>query len=158
MVIVSLKINNIEDKEVDIIDYFCEYLIDIIQTKLNTPKLKNKLDVRIPYLYTLPWVKWIKKDISSDDIIERFYTSLSYTVKKDYYIDIFVNDTHPLKNTITPFISIVKWFNNGDNNITGLNYIEQMHRQLNTKYVNEIWSISILSALGYKPSSNVYTF
>lgn len=158
MVVISLKINNIEDKEVDIIDYFCEYLIDIIQTKLNTPKLKNKLDVRIPYLYTLPWVRWIKRDINSDDIIERFYNSLTYTVKKNYYIDIFVNDIHPLKNTITPFISIVKWLNNGDNNITGLNYIELIHKQLNTKYVNEIWSISILSALGYKPSSSVYTF
>lgn len=120
MLILDFKLNNLEESELEYVDYFCNYLIEVIQTKINTPFIKQKIQSRIPYMYTLPWIKYIKRNIEPEYVLQQIQDSIIYDIKELNYIDILIDNHNAFKNTYTPTISILKFLNNGDYRVSGI--------------------------------------
>lgn len=156
MNLITIKLNHVTEKEQDLIEPFCVYIMDTIQSKIYTSKLEDKIAIRIPYMYKLPWIHWIKQYTTPDIIIDSFYNSMAYDIRRYNYININIDDRHVLKNTYTPLVSIIKFLNNGDTNIPGIGYLDNLKITLNTNTINQMWTMCCINSLGYKPQSTSY--
>lgn len=80
MIILQFQFTEIEDeREQDILEDFCKWITQQMYTKLYTDKyIRRKIQLRINYFYTAPWIKWIGyKDTDVETILQTIQQSFS---------------------------------------------------------------------------------
>ena len=61
---------------------FGYYICNLIYSEINTKLIRKKIQLRIPYLYTVNWIQWKRKYIDVDDIMKTIYESLEVKPEK----------------------------------------------------------------------------
>ena len=155
MFILKFKVVNTNEKELAIVDYFCQYLKTIIYNEIDNKLNRIKIGLRIPYIYKVPWIQWTEKYISVDDILKTMYKSITFDKhdKNEYVIKIETNTLIP--NTTTSMDRLIRFLEYGDLNFKGLGIITKLEHKYNFNRLYGLWSVFCIQQLGYQPLSYI---
>lgn len=155
MNILQFRLENITEEEYDLIPKFCRLLNDMIFTEINTYTNRIKIQIRIPYLYNVPWINWKKKDITAKDILQTIFDSMSFTEYRNNLYKIDINTQTLIPNTTTSIDRLIRFLDYGDLNYKGLAFLTVMEHKYNAKKLNSLWMMCVIKYLGYTPESKI---
>ena len=148
MLIIQFQINNITEQEQEIIPDFCNLLCDLIYKDIDTNIHRKKIQKRLKYLSTVPWIKWkTKNKINLEEIMYLIRESLIYRRKKNIHC-VEISDSIFIPNSYTPFVRLLRFLNSGDNYYPAISLITKLIRKYNFQYLNSMWKTFILEELG----------
>ena len=101
---------------------FGYYICDLIYSELNTKLIRKKIQLRIPYLYTVNWIQWKRKYIDVDDIMKTIYESLEVKPERYNYV-IYINEETTIPNSITKADKLIRFLDAGDMKVHRYKYI-----------------------------------
>ena len=101
---------------------FGYYICDLIYSEINTKLIRKKIQLRIPYLYTVNWIQWKRKYIDVDDIIKTIYESLEVKPERYNYV-IYINEETTIPNSITKADKLIRFLDAGDMKVHRYKYI-----------------------------------
>lgn len=101
---------------------FGYYICDLIYSEINTKLIRKKIQLRIPYLYTVNWIQWKRKYIDVDDIMKTIYESLEVKPEKYNYV-IYINEETTIPNSITKADKLIRFLDAGDMKVHRYKYI-----------------------------------
>lgn len=101
---------------------FGYYVCDLIYSEINTKLIRKKIQLRIPYLYTVNWIQWKRKYIDVDDIMKTIYESLEVKPEKYNYV-IYINEETTIPNSITKADKLIRFLDAGDMKVHRYKYI-----------------------------------
>ena len=101
---------------------FGYYICDLIYSEINTKLVKKKIQLRIPYLYTVNWIQWKRKYIDVDDIMKTIYESLEVKPERYNYV-IYINEETTIPNSITKADKLIRFLDAGDMKVHRYKYI-----------------------------------
>lgn len=110
----GIEYGNTEESK-QLID-FGYYICDLIYSELNTKLIRKKIQLRIPYLYTVNWIQWKRKYIDVDSIMKTIYESLEVKPERYNYV-IYINEETTIPNSITKADKLIRFLDAGDMNI-----------------------------------------
>lgn len=149
MLIKQIQFTNCTEQELAIIPDFLEWLIDNIYTALNTKLNRRKIQLRLKYLYEVPWIHWIKQDIiDTQTIMECIYDSFSY---EEENLGVWVLNTNAnviVPNTTTSIDRIIRFLEFGDAKFSGTGMLNKIKSEYKFYKLNNLWKTFILSKYG----------
>lgn len=101
---------------------FGYYICDLIYSEINTKLIRKKIQLRIPYLYTVNWIQWKRKYIDVDDIMKTIYESLEVKPEKYNYV-IYINEETTIPNSVTKADKLIRFLDAGDMKVHRYKYI-----------------------------------
>lgn len=101
---------------------FGYYICDLIYSEINTKLIRKKIQLRIPYLYTVNWIQWKRKYIDVDDIMKTIYESLEVKPERYNYV-IYINEETTIPNSITKADKLIRFLDAGDMKVHRYKYI-----------------------------------
>ena len=101
---------------------FGYYICDLIYSEINTKLVRKKIQLRIPYLYTVNWIQWKRKYIDVDDIMKTIYESLEVKPERYNYV-IYINEETTIPNSITKPDKLIRFLDAGDMKVHRYKYI-----------------------------------
>lgn len=101
---------------------FGYYICDLIYSEINTKLVRKKIQLRIPYLYTVNWIQWKRKYIDVDDIMKTIYESLEVKPERYNYV-IYINEETTIPNSITKADKLIRFLDAGDMKVHRYKYI-----------------------------------
>lgn len=101
---------------------FGYYICDLIYSEINTKLIRKKIQLRIPYLYTVNWIQWKRKYIDVDDIMKTIYESLEVKPERYNYV-IYINEETTIPNSVTKADKLIRFLDAGDMNVHRYEYI-----------------------------------
>lgn len=107
----GIEYGNTEESK-QLID-FGYYICDLIYSEINTKLIRKKIQLRIPYLYTVNWIQWKRKYIDVDDIMKTIYESLEVKPERYNYV-IYINEETTIPNSITKADKLIRFLDAGD--------------------------------------------
>ena len=116
----GIEYGNTEESK-QLID-FGYYICDLIYSEINTKLIRKKIQLRIPYLYTVNWIQWKRKYIDVDDIMKTIYESLEVKPEKYNYV-IYINEETTIPNSITKADKLIRFLDAGDMKVHRYKYI-----------------------------------
>lgn len=147
MMILQLQFTQFDSEEYNAINDFCNYLMNIIKTKIVTDIFRKKVNARIQYLYNAQWMKWTNKYTTSDILINSIFNSL-YVEKYRYNIYRIRIDTSTLvPNTRTSVDTLARFINYGDNKVKGTGVFTNIPHYLTAKRINSLWKVYAIQEL-----------
>lgn len=150
MNILQFQVTNTTEKELDIVDDFCYWLCDQIFEYINTKINRKKIQLRLNYLYQVPWIEWSnKKYIDTQSIMSAIYNSLMCEEHKNntFVIKIDMNVTIP--NTYTSIDRLIRFINYGDNKCKPTGIFTNLQHDFKHNRLNTLWKIYTTNRLGY---------
>ena len=116
----GIEYGNTEESK-QLID-FGYYICNLIYSELNTKLIRKKIQLRIPYLYTVNWIQWKRKYIDVDDIMKTIYESLEVKPERYNYV-IYINEETTIPNSITKADKLIRFLDAGDMKVHRYKYI-----------------------------------
>lgn len=116
----GIEYGNTEESK-QLID-FGYYICDLIYSEINTKLIRKKIQLRIPYLYTVNWIQWKRKYIDVDDIMKTIYESLEVKPERYNYV-IYINEETTIPNSITKADKLIRFLDAGDMKVHRYKYI-----------------------------------
>lgn len=116
----GIEYGNTEESK-QLID-FGYYICDLIYSEINTKLIRKKIQLRIPYLYTVNWIQWKRKYIDVDDIMKTIYESLEVKPEKYNYV-IYINEETTIPNSVTKADKLIRFLDAGDMKVHRYKYI-----------------------------------
>lgn len=116
----GIEYGNTEESK-QLID-FGYYICNLIYSELNTKLIRKKIQLRIPYLYTVNWIQWKRKYIDVDDIMKTIYESLEVKPERYNYV-IYINEETIIPNSITKADKLIRFLDAGDMKVHRYEYI-----------------------------------
>lgn len=110
----GIEYGNTEESK-QLID-FGYYICDLIYSEINTKLIRKKIQLRIPYLYTVNWIQWKRKYIDVDSIMKTIYESLEVKPERYNYV-IYINEETTIPNSITKADKLIRFLDAGDMNV-----------------------------------------
>ena len=101
---------------------FGYYICDLIYSEINTKLIRKKIQLRIPYLYTVNWIQWKRKYIDVDDIMKTIYESLEVKPERYNYV-IYINEETTIPNSITKADKLIRFLDAGDMKVHRYEYL-----------------------------------
>lgn len=101
---------------------FGYYICDLIYSEINTKLIRKKIQLRIPYLYTVNWIQWKRKYIDVEDIMKTIYESLEVKPEKYNYV-IYINEETTIPNSVTKADKLIRFLDAGDMKVHRYKYI-----------------------------------
>lgn len=116
----GIEYGNTEESK-QLID-FGYYICDLIYSEINTKLIRKKIQLRIPYLYTVNWIQWKRKYIDVEDIMKTIYESLEVKPEKYNYV-IYINEETTIPNSVTKADKLIRFLDAGDMKVHRYKYI-----------------------------------
>lgn len=101
---------------------FGYYICDLIYSEINTKLIRKKIQLRIPYLYTVNWIQWKRKYIDVEDIMKTIYESLEVKPERYNYV-IYINEETIIPNSVTKADKLIRFLDVGDMKVHRYKYI-----------------------------------
>lgn len=101
---------------------FGYYVCDLIYSEINTKLIRKKIQLRIPYLYTVNWIQWKRKYIDVEDIMKTIYESLEVKPERYNYV-IYINEETTIPNSVTKADKLIRFLDAGDMKVHRYKYI-----------------------------------
>lgn len=156
MFILEFELENITEKERDIIPDFCDFLNDNIISILDSKKMRKKIQIRLNYLYTVMWIEWYNKKLCTiDSIYETFHSSLDYKSNKLNSWTLFINTKNRIPGSLTSMDRLIRFLNFGDLNFKGTGFLTMIINKFNNKYLTQLWRLFVINRLGAYPKSRI---
>lgn len=156
--ILQFQITNQTEEEQELIPEFCKWLIDKIFTEINTKLNRRKIQLRIKYLYEVPWIKWTsRKYVDTETIMNTIYKSFTF---KQYRYNIWKIDTNidiRIPGTTTSITRLIRFINSGDTNIAGTGMFSTIENKYRASELMSLWRIFILDNLSELTNSKIIT-
>lgn len=147
-----------EDDAVEVIPDFCKWLCDILYSYVDTKLNRRKIQLRIKYLYTVPWIKWDKsKYTDTQTILETFRKSLIVEQYRKNIWRIRTDTTTLLPNTSTSVDRVTRFIEYGDSNIHGTGIITKASYKIIGINLQTLWRTYCLQELGYLSDIQIIT-
>ena len=116
----GIEYGNTEESK-QLID-FGYHICNLIYSELNTKLIRKKIQLRIPYLYTVNWIQWKRKYIDVDDIMKTIYESLEVKPERYNYV-IYINEETTIPNSVTKADKLIRFLDAGDMKVHRYEYI-----------------------------------
>lgn len=146
------------EQELEIIPDFCYWICDHIYTRLNTKINRRKIQLRINYLYTVPWMKWSSQKYIDEDIILNTIHKALYCEQYRYNIwRIRINKDILVPNTNTSIDTLVRFLEYGDRNVKAMGMFTKLRIHFIHKKLNILYKIYCNNRLGYYTNTNIIT-
>ena len=155
MNILQFQLEEITEEEYNLIPKFCKLLSDMIFTEINTSIVKLKIQLRIPYLYKVPWINWKIKNITTKEILNTIYDSFTYSELKNNTFKLNINTQNLIPQTTTSIDRLIRFLDYGDLNYKGIGFLTVMEHKYNAKQLNSLWKLCVIKYLGYLPESKI---
>lgn len=160
MMITQFQFTNIvdEDESVEIIPDFCNWLCDILYSYIDTKLNRRKIQLRIKYLYEVPWLKWVKtKYTDTQTILETFGKSLIVEQYRKGIWRIRTNTVTELPGTLSSVDRIIRFIEYGDSTIPGTGIITKASYKITGINLQTLWKTYCLKELGYMTDIQIIT-
>lgn len=149
MIILQYQLTNTTEEELELIpefnDWICTQIFENINTKLN----RRKIQLRLDYIYKVPWIQWTNtKYLDESDIMNSIYESLITVEHRDKIFIIQTDINMKIPNTNTSMDRLIRFFEFGDRNIRPMNMISKISQQFNHMKLNGLWNLFVMNKLG----------
>lgn len=157
MLLFQFQFSQVEnEKEYEIIPNFCKWLCEQVYARIDTAVNRRKIQLRISYLYTVPWIKWLKPVyIDTEMIMESIHKSLTYKQYRGNVWKIETNTTMLIPNTKTNFDRLIRFINFGDAQITATGIFTLIQEHYTFYELQNLWYIYCLKELGYTSETRI---
>lgn len=156
--ILQFQITNITEDERDMIPEFCKWIINKMYIEMNTKINRRKIQLRINYLYTVPWISWkSRKYIDTQIIMDTIYKSITYKEYKDNIWKVDIDDSILIPGTATSISRLVRFINSGDSNMLGTGMFSTIENRYKGPELMSLWKVFILDNLGELSNSKIIT-
>lgn len=156
--ILQFQITNITEDERDMIPEFCKWIINKMYIEMNTKINRRKIQLRINYLYTVPWISWkSRKYIDTQTIMDTIYKSITYKEYKDNIWKVDIDDSILIPGTATSISRLVRFINSGDSNMLGTGMFSTIENRYKGPELMSLWKVFILDNLGELSNSKIIT-
>lgn len=156
MMILQYQILDTSEEELEVIPKFNQWLCDQIFEYINTKINRRKIQLRLNYMYKVPWIQWKgTKYLDELDIMNYIYKSLKYTEHKDNLFIIETNIDIKIPNTNTCIDRLIRFLEYGDRQIKPINMLSKMEQSFNHSKLNSLWRLFVLNELGYMSQSKI---
>lgn len=159
MMILQYKFNNVlNDNEYDIIPGFGNWICQQICTKINTKLIRRKIQLRINYLYTVPWIQWTKhKYLDVDMIMNTIFKAIYVEQYRKNTWRIRINSNINIPNTNTSIDRLVRFLEFGDINHKSINMFNNIKQYYNNNKLDTLYNMYCLNNLGYYTNTYIIT-
>lgn len=147
------------EKEYEIIPDFCEWLGNQMFEYINTKINRKKIELRINYLYKVPWIKWATKSsyIDVEMIMKAIYQSITFEEYRNNLWKINIDENVLIPNTYTSISRLVRFINYGDNKTRATGMFTNLVHKFNHITLNNLWRIYATNRLGYFSQIKIIT-
>ena len=158
MLIRQFQFINISDEEIELIPDFCEFLCQTMFEKIDTKINRRKIQLRISYLYKVPWIEWKRNEvIGVKEIMKSIFDSFSYDEYKNNIWKIYTNSNVYIPNTYTLMDRLIRFLDFGDMNYHATGMFSTLKKEYNAKKLNTLWQIFIMNRLGNMSDVEIIT-
>ena len=157
MILFQFQFSQVEDeKEYEIIPSFCNWLCEQIYARIDTPINRRKIQLRIKYLYTVPWIKWTKhKYIDTETIMNTIHKCLMFKQYRGNVWRITTNTTALIPNTKTCFDRLLRFINFGDSQTRATGILTLIQQYYTFHELQSLWSMYCMKELGYLTTTRI---
>ena len=99
MLIFQFQYEHLDEEEYELIPDFGEFLKDIVYSEIFTNMNILKIKLRIPYVYTVPWIQWIKRKITIEQIMDNIRNTFKFVEHKDNVWILELDTSNLIPNT-----------------------------------------------------------
>lgn len=156
MVILQYQFVNMNDKEVELIPQFNDWMCSYIKKYISTTTNYRKIQIRIPYLYKVSWMKWTRKSTDVGTLINTILSSIYWEMHDKNYVVIKTNNIL-IPNTKTSVSRLIRFLNYGDINNKGIGLITNVVNKINKSQIMSLWQVFVVRHAGYIPKSKIIT-
>ena len=143
MVILQFQFTNIDEDDLEIIQEFCDFIIDSILVTINKKINLKKINARMKYLYNdVNWIDWFgnkKYDTSALDLIQTVNSSLRAVSYKANLWKIEVNSNILIPNSSTSIDRFIRYLNYGDAHSRATGIFTDVENYFNHSKLNSLW-------------------
>lgn len=155
MLIFQFEYEKLNEEEQELIYDFGEFLKDIVYSEIFTKTNMLKIKLRIPYLYTVRWIQWIKRKITIEQIFDTINNSFKFVKHKDNIWILELDTSVLIPNTQTSMSRLIRFLEYGDLQYKGMNMFKKLEHKYNWNKLNSLWSMYCLKHLGNLPESKI---
>lgn len=158
MLIRQFQFTNITAEELEVIPDFCEFLCQQMFERIDTKINRRKIQLRINYLYKVPWIEWKRNEvIGVTDIMKGIFDSFSYDEYKNNTWKIFTNSNVCIPNTYTLMDRLIRFLDFGDMKFPATGIFSTLKKHYDAKKLNSIWQIFVTNRLGMMSDVEIIT-
>lgn len=150
MLINQFQFTNITDEELKLIPDFCEFLCQHMFAKLDNKINRRKIQLRLNYLSTVPWIQWIKDPIiGTSEILKAIEKSFNYEEGNYNIWKIKTNSKIYIPNSVTPIDRLIRFLDFGDLKCHGTGMFTKLKEEYSASKLTTLWQLYIMNNLGY---------
>lgn len=146
MLIKQIQFTNCTEEELELIPDFMEWLIDNIYSYMNNKINRRKIQLRLKYLSTVPWIHWISENYTDvQTIMENIYESFTYEEQQYGKWVLTTNSNIVLPHTSTSIDRIIRFLEYGDIKFNATGMFNKIKNEYKFHKVNNLWKMFLLS-------------
>lgn len=146
MLIKQIQFTNCTEEELELIPDFMEWLIDNIYSYMNNKINRRKIQLRLKYLSTVPWIHWTGENYTDvQTIMENIYESFTYEEQQYGKWVLTTNSNIVLPHTSTSIDRIIRFLEYGDIKFNATGMFNKIKNEYKFHKVNNLWRMFLLS-------------
>ena len=146
MLIKQIQFTNCTEEELELIPDFMEWLIDSIYSYMNNKINRRKIQLRLKYLSTVPWIHWTGENYTDvQTIMENIYESFTYEEQQYGKWLLTTNSNIVLPHTSTSIDRIIRFLEYGDIKFNATGMFNKIKNEYKFHKVNNLWRMFLLS-------------
>lgn len=146
MLIKQIQFTNCTEEELELIPDFMEWLIDSIYSYMNNKINRRKIQLRLKYLSTVPWIHWTGENYTDvQTIMENIYESFTYEEQQYGKWVLTTNSNIVLPHTSTSIDRIIRFLEYGDIKFNATGMFNKIKNEYKFHKVNNLWRMFLLS-------------
>lgn len=146
MLIKQIQFTNCTEEELELIPDFMEWLIDNIYSYMNNKINRRKIQLRLKYLSTVPWIHWTSENYTDvQTIMENIYESFTYEEQQYGKWVLTTNSNIVLPHTSTSIDRIIRFLEYGDIKFNATGMFNKIKNEYKFHKVNNLWKMFLLS-------------
>lgn len=146
MLIKQIQFTNCTEEELELIPNFMEWLIDNIYSYMNNKINRRKIQLRLKYLSTVPWIHWTSENYTDvQTIMENIYESFTYEEQQYGKWVLTTNSNIVLPHTSTSIDRIIRFLEYGDIKFNATGMFNKIKNEYKFHKVNNLWRMFLLS-------------
>lgn len=146
MLIKQIQFTNCTEEELELIPDFMEWLIDNIYSYMNNKINRRKIQLRLKYLSTVPWIHWISENYTDvQTIMKSIYESFTYEEQQYGKWVLITNSNIVLPHTSTSIDRIIRFLEYGDIKFNATGMFNKIKNEYKFHKMNNLWRMFLLS-------------
>ena len=156
MFLLQFQITNIDPKENEIAEDFCEWLCDQIFTFINNKRIIRKLKLRWDYCINNKIIN-TSKETTISDVMEDIYNAMGYNGLNYNIWQIYIDKNYRLKNSLNTVDKFLRFVSYGDQNIKGISLFTRFEDIFSYNRLSRLWQIYSVNRLGHMSNIKMIT-